>query len=97
MPAFELRARCPQCSTVRVLWGPHRIDTAGDLDAAETLADIKRSALAHCLMCDAIEFVAMFVDGAQTEPWLNADEYERINGPGGGPLPPKPNLPEDPK
>lgn len=73
------------------MWG--YIVAVGDpaaLDAVEKRIDQIGSVEAHCPECDAIEDVAFFADGRQTEPWINADEYERRNGPGAGPLPPKP-------
>lgn len=90
---LTLMARCPMCTTTRILWGPITIATRADLIAAETLADIKGHATAICPQCGIVEEVALFDGDHQTEPWMDAEEYERLNGPDAGPLPPIPDLP----
>jgi len=85
-----LKSKCPHCKTVRVLWGPFTIDNPADLDAAETLIDIKGGAKAICPVCSRVEMVALFDGDAQTEDWMDADEYEKTFGKESGELPPKP-------
>lgn len=87
---IELRAKCPQCGAVRVLWGPWIAKTPDDLDHMEDEIDARGHATALCDQCDAVEDVALFIDDCQTEPWQNADDYESRGGPDAGPLPPKP-------
>ncbi|HAH22083.1 MAG TPA: hypothetical protein DCL49_14440 [Candidatus Omnitrophica bacterium] len=88
---LELRGKCPKCHAERTVWG-YVIDnpTSDGLDAMENRADKIGSVEAHCRKCDCIEDVAFFADGKQTEPWMNAGEYERKFGRDAGPLPPKP-------
>lgn len=88
---FELRGRCPGCHTERTVWG-YIIDnpTPAGMDAMENRADKVGSVEAHCKKCDRIEEVAFFTDGKQSEPWIDAVEYERRYGRDAGPLPPKP-------
>lgn len=90
MPLFELRARCPACGLERSAFGPRPATTAIELDALEAEIDRCGGVVARCLQCDSVEQVALFVDGQQTEPWQNADKYERESGPDAGPLPQKP-------
>lgn len=87
---FELRGRCPKCDTIRSIVTTCVRNNSPSMDAMENAIDKIGSFEAHCPKCDAIEEVAFFVNNKQTEPWLDADEYERRNGPDGGPLPPKP-------
>ena len=89
---ISLKSKCPHCDKVRVLWGPFKLNSSADLDAAETLIDIKGGAKAICPICGAIELVALFDGNTQTEDWMNADEYEKLNGPDAGDLPPKPKF-----
>lgn len=89
---IELKAKCPHCQTVRTLWGPLKYNTNADAVAAETLIDIKGKAIAKCPECNHVELVALFADDAQTEEWMDADKYEKLNGKDAGTLPPMPDL-----
>ncbi|GAB4287248.1 MAG: hypothetical protein Kow0098_03480 [Ignavibacteriaceae bacterium] len=87
---ISLKSKCPNCNTVRVLWGPFTINNPDDLAAAEILMDIKGGAKAVCPECNVVEDVALFDSDTQTEDWMNADEYEKTFGKAAGELPPKP-------
>lgn len=89
MTTIEFRARCQACETQRVIIGPFHVRNPAELDAAEH-AMTGVNVRARCPTCDAVECVAMFVDGVRVEEWTDADEYERTSGPTAGPLPPKP-------
>ena len=88
METIEFRARCQKCNSERSLIGPHPARTPADLDAIEHA--LPKQTIVRCPTCNAVEKMAMFIDGQQTEPWLGADEYERQNGPSAGPLRQKP-------
>jgi hypothetical protein len=90
MSVFELRARCPRCRAERSAFGPRAASTPAELDAMEAEIDRCGGVVARCLKCNAVESVALFVDGKQTEPWQDADAYEKENGSAAGDLPPKP-------
>lgn len=89
MTMIEFKTRCPHCGIERSLAGPYPASNPAELDALEH-AVTRKTFIARCLKCNAVEDVAMFVDGVQAEPWTNADEYERQSGRDAGPLPPKP-------
>lgn len=88
----SLKSKCMHCNNVRVLWGPFKLNSSADLDAAETLIDIKGNAKAICPICGALGLVALFDGDRQTEDWMSAGEYEKLNGPNAGDLPPKPKF-----
>jgi len=90
MRKLDLRGRCPHCHTERSIICAYVADNAESMDALEREIDKRGSFYARCPTCDATEEVAFFADNIQLEPWLDADEYERRNGPDAGPLPPKP-------
>jgi hypothetical protein len=89
---FLLKSRCMTCDTEKPFWGPHKIESTADAEAAEILMDAIGSRDAHCEVCGSMLFMAMFVDGKQTEIWQRADIYEQLNGPEAGPLPPMPEF-----
>jgi len=85
---FELRGRCPVCGTVRIIQGV-TLDPS-DPAAADWVESRITAARAVSACCKRVEDVAFFADGSRMEPWKNADEWERENGPDAGPLPDKP-------
>jgi len=87
---FEIRTRCPVCKIERSLITTYVRNTPAALDALEKEIDKRGGFKALCPKCGAVEQVAFFANNRQTEDWMDADEYERLNGEGGGPLPPKP-------
>lgn len=89
---IELKAKCPRCQTVRTLWGPLKYNTNADAIAAEILIEAKGKAIARCPQCNRVELIALFADDVQTENWMDADEYEKLNGKDAGDLPPMPDL-----
>lgn len=87
---IEFRAKCPKCETIRTIAGPWEIHNPAEADRMEMDIDRAGHVVARCPTCDTTEHVAMYIDGKQTEPWRDADEYESEHGKNAGPLPPKP-------
>lgn len=87
---LEFRGRCPSCQNERSIVTAYVEDNAPSMNALETAIDKQGGFDAHCPKCDVIEEIAFFANNEQTEPWQNAVDYERDNGPDAGPLPPKP-------
>lgn len=88
---IELRGRCPKCEIIRTVTGFDNPQVTSDyLDRVEASADRRGMFDCHCPVCNCVELVALWGDDKQWEPWMNAVEYEKKNGPSAGPLPPKP-------
>ena len=90
MPRYELRSKCPRCNSERCLWGPWDAETPDEHDKMESQIDAQGSVEAMCPQCGVVEMVSLYVDGIQTEPWMDATTYEREGGPEAGPLPHRP-------
>lgn len=84
---FELRGRCPQCNTERILWGYIVDNNPVALDAVEARIEQIGKVKAICPVCNIVERVAFFADGDQKEPWMDANEYEQKFGKSAGQLP----------
>lgn len=87
---LEFRGRCPRCGTVRNIVIAYVEQNSVSMDALENVIDKRGGVDAHCPKCDSVEEIAFFANNVQTEPWLDAIEYETRNGPNAGPLPQKP-------
>lgn len=88
---MELRGRCKTCKNERTITGFETENPTPDfMDRVEASADRRGSWDCNCPVCGKVEDVSIFLNGEQVEPWMNADDFEKLNGPSAGPLPPKP-------
>ena len=90
---IEMRGRCVDCGTERSIFCAYvqsENDMGRAMDKLEEQVDKIGAFDANCPKCGQVEEVAMFFNNKQSEPWQNAADYERENGPDAGPLPEKP-------